>query len=93
MSNAFSKINASSIFCGLCLLITLDPIASLAALLISLFFKNVYIVDFGMPYFDARSETRTPFSCSAMISFFTPNVALVVFCTLFRKHDWGVPEI
>ena len=69
----------SLIIGGLCLTITLDPFATLAALIVSLFFKNVDIVDHGMPYFNGRSETPTPFSCSAMISFFTPNVALVVF--------------
>ena len=61
------------------MLITSDPFSVLAASIIYLFIKNVDIVDFGMPYFDARSETRTPFSCIAMISFFTANVALIVF--------------
>ena len=49
-----------------------------------LILKNIDIVYLGMPYINEKSETQTPSLCSAMISFFTLNLALVVFLFYLR---------
>ncbi|KAF6339806.1 hypothetical protein mRhiFer1_008070 [Rhinolophus ferrumequinum] len=73
-----SNFSTSSIVCVLCLVSVLTPLATLAPLMASLFFKMVEIVDFAIPNCVARSHTRTPLSCLEIISFFTSIVVLLM---------------
>ena len=74
-----SNFSTSSIVCDLCLVITVTPLATSAFLIVSLFLRIVQIVDFSIPNWVARLETRTPFSCLAMISFLKSIMILVFF--------------
>ena len=73
-----SNFSTSSIVCDICLVITVTLLATSAFLIVFLFLGRVQIVDFAIPNWVARSETRTPFS-SFGYDFF-PNI----------YHDIGI---
>ena len=66
-----SNISTFSIICDVCLVRTVTPLQHQFPWFVSLFLRIVQIVDFNKLKWVARSETRIPFSCLTMISFFT----------------------
>ena len=55
------------------------PFATSAALMASLLFSMVDIVDLAIPYWTAKSNTHVPFSHLVISSFFSSTVVIMIF--------------